>query len=187
MYIQAMTNLNVAILTVALFGLMPAVAQAPPPYIPRPKPTLPTFLPNRDGYVRPGSSEKWFMARYSGSLMEVVINLGTGLVQIKYGDPRPELAKLGVQEGFVLLEGRWQTRDTFVGKTQLLFPGKCGWYPQEVTGRVDKGGGLVVSGPEPVMDPKTCEWLGSRWGENSTLRFEPVDPSTIDYSPVSKD
>jgi hypothetical protein len=86
--------------------------------------------PFRNNFTRFGTGpENRFGARFNYSIMEVISDPQSTRLRIEYVIPRPSLAKLGVKEGFVLMQGRWLDSETFAGDAKLYFPDCHRWFP----------------------------------------------------------
>jgi len=106
---------------------------------------------------------------HNGSLMEVYDR--GGRMEIRYAEPRPGLANIGVTPGTLLVKGAWVVPEKFEG-TAYIFTTGCPALPYRVKGGVDRFGNILFSGPVPVTD-YACNIVGYDWkNHNAYLRFD---------------
>lgn len=84
---------------------------------------------------------------HNGSLMEIEFCDG-GSVVIEYVEPRPGIAKVGVESGTVLFKGS-QAGDGKVSGKATIFDAKCGPLAYPVAGEAE-GDGLILKGAAPI-------------------------------------
>jgi hypothetical protein len=123
--------------------------------------------PATDAYAMAPTST----ATHNGSLMNVY-ELRGGRMEIRYADPRPGLANIGVTPDTLLIKGVW-----VAGKLEgiaYLFTSGCPALPYRVKGSADRFGNILLSGPVPVTD-YACNIVGYNWkNHNAYLRFDQV-------------
>ena len=108
---------------------------------------------------------------HNGSLMDVYDR--GGRMEIRYADPRPGLANIGVTPGTLLIKGVWVAPEKLEG-TAYIFTSGCPALPYRVKGSVDRFGNILLSGPVPVTD-YACTIVGYNWkSHNAYLRFDQV-------------
>jgi hypothetical protein len=108
---------------------------------------------------------------HNGSLMDVYDR--GGRMEIRYADPRPGLANIGVTQGTLLVKGVWVAPEKLEG-TAYIFTSGCPALPYPVKGSVDRFGNILLSGPVPVTD-YACNIVGYNWkSHNAYLRFDQV-------------
>jgi len=123
--------------------------------------------PATDAYAMAPTST----ATHNGSLMNVY-ELRGGRLEIRYAEPRPGLANIGVTPGTLLIKGVWVAEK--LEGTAYLFTSGCPALPYRVIGSVDRFGNILLSGPVPVTD-YACNIVGYNWkNHNAYLRFDQV-------------
>jgi hypothetical protein len=106
---------------------------------------------------------------HNGSLMEVYDR--GGRMEIRYAEPRPGLAIIGVTPGTLLIRAAWVAPQKLEG-TAYIFASGCLALPYRVTGGVDRFGNILLSGAVPVTD-YACNIVGYNWkSQNVYLRFD---------------
>ena len=121
--------------------------------------------PPTDAYAMAPTST----ATHNGSLMDVTTR--GGRMEIRYADPRPGLANIGVTQGTLLIKGVWVAPEKLEG-TAYIFTSGCPALPYRVKGGVDRFGNILLSGPVPVID-YACNIIGYSWNNhNAYLRFD---------------
>jgi hypothetical protein len=111
-------------------------------------------------------------ATHNGSLMDVY-ELRGGRLEIRYAEPRPGLANIGVTPGTLLIKAVRVAPEKLEG-TAYMFTSGCPALPYRVTGDVDRFGNILLSGSVPVTD-YACNIVGYNWkSHNAYLRFDQV-------------
>jgi hypothetical protein len=114
------------------------------------------------------------MFMHNGSLMRMVnLSYGRG-IEIRYVEPRPGLQDVGVHEGTILFNGRWQGNN-LVGQARTFSSG-CNPMTYEVKGWVGRYGEIVLEAPRaPVVKPYACYVVEWSKNPNAYLRFDRVN------------
>jgi hypothetical protein len=108
---------------------------------------------------------------HNGSVMDVYDR--GGRLEIRYADPRPGLANIGVTPGTLLIKGVWVAPEKLEGTAHMFVSG-CPALPYRVKGGVDRFGNILLSGPVPVTD-YACNTICYSWdNHNAYLRFDQV-------------
>jgi hypothetical protein len=125
-------------------------------------------------YGAPPQTDAYAMAptstmTHNGSRMELYDR--SGRMEIRYADPRPGLANIGVTPGTLLIKGVWVAPRKIEG-TAYIFTSGCPALPYRVKGDVDRFGNILLSGPVPVTD-YACNTISYSWNNhNAYLRFD---------------
>ena len=124
------------------------------------------------GAVVGAEDEMTFM--HNGSLMRMInLSYGRG-IEIRYVEPRPGLADIGVREGTLLFNGQWRGSQ-LIGQARTFSSG-CNPMLYDVKGYVGRYGEIILEGTAPVVKPYACyvvEW--TKQSQNAYLRFDRVD------------
>ncbi|MFC0239745.1 hypothetical protein [Rhodopseudomonas telluris] len=95
---------------------------------------------------------------YTHNGSAVAMEFNGDSVTIVYAAPRPGLASVGVREGTILFTGR--RIGARVDGVAYVFKAGCSPAPYEVSGRFDGRENLILSGPAPRWDPRSCAIIG---------------------------
>jgi len=89
---------------------------------------------------------------------------------VRYLEPRPGLAAIGVQPGTLLFQGKKVGNRMF--GTAFVFHTNCPPAPYPVEGVVYDDTSVMLQGPVPMVDQRSCTLLGYTWeNSNSALQF----------------
>lgn len=95
---------------------------------------------------------------YTHNGSAVAIEFSGNSVTIVYAAPRPGLASIGVREGTILFTGH--RVDPHVSGIAYVFKPGCSPAPYQVTGRFDTRENLILTGPAPRWDRRSCAIVG---------------------------
>ena len=105
---------------------------------------------------------------HNGSMMEASFQ-DNGEVQIRYARPRSGLPQN--LRGQLLFEGRVEGKRSLTG-TAYTFKSGCEPAAYEVSGSIDGGSQIALSGQSPMRDPNSCAVIGfTRQSPNARLSF----------------
>ena len=98
-----------------------------------------------------------------------------------YLQPRPGLARIGVQPGTLLFQG--QRIGNILSGTAFVFSENCPPAPYKVEGVIYSETDVKLDGAVPLVDPVSCQVIDYTWdSQNAALRFHYV--MTVDRAPV---